>query len=45
MAFDHPKVVAIGETGLDYHYSADTADQQKKTFQGHIELSAETGLP
>ena len=38
-------VVAIGETGLDYHYHADTAAQQKKLFARMLELAAQHGLP
>lgn len=41
----HPKVVAIGECGLDYHYGADCKDEQKEMFFRHIEASAKTGLP
>ncbi len=39
------KVVAIGETGLDYHYDHSPRDIQKKVFEKHLLLSAETGLP
>ena len=41
----HPKFVGIGETGLDYHYSADSADVQKTSLRVHIEAAQETGLP
>ncbi len=41
----HPKMVAIGETGLDYHYTVETADAQKSSLQVHIEASRQTGLP
>ncbi|GGX59013.1 LuxR family transcriptional regulator [Litorimonas cladophorae] len=41
----HPKVVAIGETGLDYHYDWSPRDVQKANFQAHIEAVQETGLP
>lgn len=32
----HPKVVAIGETGLDYHYNSDKLDVMRKRFRDHI---------
>ncbi len=41
----HPKVVAIGETGLDLHWETSTFELQKNWFQRHIDLSFETGLP
>ncbi len=41
----HPKFVGIGETGLDYHYTADTADVQKTSLRLHITAAQETGLP
>ena len=41
----HPKFVGIGETGLDYHYSADSAEVQKTSLRIHIEAAQETGLP
>jgi len=41
----HPKFVGIGETGLDYHYSADSAELQKASLRIHIEAAQETGLP
>ena len=41
----HPKVVAIGETGLDYHYENTSPDIQKNNLKAHIELAEETGLP
>jgi TatD DNase family protein len=42
---DHPKMVGIGETGLDYHYTADTAAAQEASFRLHIEAARRTGLP
>jgi TatD DNase family protein len=42
---DSPGVVAIGEAGLDYHYSPETADEQKMLFGGQLELAQERGLP
>lgn len=41
----HPKFVGIGETGLDYHYTADSKDIQKTSLRIHIEAAQETGLP
>ena len=41
----HPKFVGIGETGLDYHYTAESADVQKTSLRIHIEAAQETGLP
>ncbi|WP_417261631.1 TatD family hydrolase [Celeribacter sp.] len=42
---EHPKFVGIGETGLDYHYTAESADIQKESLRIHIEASRETQLP
>lgn len=41
----HPKMVGIGETGLDYHYTAESADIQKKSLRIHIAAARETNLP
>lgn len=41
----HPKVVAIGEAGLDYHYDHSPRDVQAKSFRTHIVTARETGLP
>ena len=41
----HPKMVGIGETGLDYHYTADSAAQQKINLGIHIEAARQSGLP
>ncbi|MCT4559538.1 MAG: TatD family hydrolase [Pelagimonas sp.] len=41
----HPKFVGIGETGLDYHYTADSKDIQKQSLKIHIEAAQTTGLP
>lgn len=35
----HPKVIAIGETGLDYYYSTDNKAEQQQAFREHIRLS------
>lgn len=44
-AAEHPKVIAIGECGLDYHYGADAKAEQKEMFARHIEAAGITGLP
>ena len=41
----HPRFVGIGETGLDYHYTADTKAIQQTSLRLHIEAAQETGLP
>ncbi|NOE34627.1 TatD family hydrolase [Ruegeria sp. HKCCD7318] len=41
----HPKFVGIGESGLDYHYTADSAEVQKQSLRIHIEAAQRTGLP
>jgi TatD DNase family protein len=41
----HPKFVGIGETGLDYHYTAESADMQRESLLVHIEAARQTGLP
>ena len=41
----HPKVVAIGEAGLDYHYDNSPRDAQEQGFRAHIAAARETGLP
>lgn len=41
----HPKFVGIGETGLDYHYTADSAAIQQDSLRIHIEAARRTGLP
>lgn len=38
-------MVAIGETGLDYHYGADSADRQRDWFRVHIAAARELGKP
>lgn len=40
-----PEVVAVGETGLDFHYDNAPRDLQRESFRAHLELAAETGLP
>jgi TatD DNase family protein len=41
----HPKVVALGEAGLDYHYDRSPRDAQERGFRTHIAAARETGLP
>lgn len=41
----HPRFVGIGETGLDYHYTADSKAVQEVSLRVHIEAAQETGLP
>ena len=41
----HPKMIGIGETGLDYHYTSESADIQKESLRVHITAARETGLP
>ncbi|WP_435167114.1 TatD family hydrolase [Falsirhodobacter sp. 1013] len=41
----HPKFVGIGETGLDYHYSAESASVQQESLRVHVEAARRTGLP
>lgn len=41
----HPKMVGIGETGLDYHYTPESKDVQQRSLRVHIEAAQETGLP
>ena len=41
----HPKFVGIGETGLDYHYTAESMAAQQESLCLHIEAARQTGLP
>ncbi len=41
----HPKVVALGEAGLDYHYDNSPRDAQERGFRTHIAAARETKLP
>lgn len=45
LALSNKKVVAIGETGLDYHYEIAPREIQKENFKANLKLSLETGLP
>jgi len=40
-----PKVVGIGETGLDFHYDLSPRDIQAQVFRAHVEAARRTGLP
>lgn len=42
---DHPRVVAIGETGLDYHYEPEAAAAQQQAFRLHLQAARITGKP
>ena len=42
---DHPKVIGIGESGLDFHYDNSPRPQQEASFRQHIAAARETGLP
>jgi TatD DNase family protein len=44
-ASEHPRVVAIGECGLDYYYDKSDRDAQRERFEAHIEAARATGLP
>jgi len=44
-AADHPKVIGIGETGLDYYYDKSDRAVQQTLFRTHIAVSRQTGLP
>jgi TatD DNase family protein len=41
----HPKVLAVGEIGLDYHYDFSPRDVQRSVFERQLELAAEAGKP
>jgi TatD DNase family protein len=42
---DHPKVVGIGECGLDFYYDHSPREAQRANFRAHIEAARATGLP
>jgi TatD DNase family protein len=44
-AAEHPRVVAIGECGLDYHYDKSDRAAQRERFEAHINAARQTGLP
>ncbi len=41
----HPKVVGIGETGLDYYYEKSPREPQRENFRAHLRAAHQTGLP
>lgn len=41
----HPRVVGLGETGLDYHYDHSDRQRQRDSFRAHIAAARVTGLP
>ena len=41
----HPKMIGIGETGLDYHYTSDSKAEQQESLRIHIAAARQTGLP
>jgi TatD DNase family protein len=41
----HPRVVGIGETGLDYHYDLGPRNMQDRVFRAHVAASKASGLP
>jgi TatD DNase family protein len=41
----HPRIIGIGETGLDYYYDKSDREQQRTSFRSHIVAARETGLP
>ncbi len=44
-AASHPRVIAIGECGLDYHYDNSERPAQRERFEAHIDAARQTGLP
>jgi TatD DNase family protein len=42
---DHPRVIAIGECGLDYYYDKSDRKAQRERFEAHIDAARQTGLP
>jgi TatD DNase family protein len=41
----HPRIIGIGETGLDYYYDKSDREQQRTSFRSHVAAARETGLP
>ncbi len=44
-AANHPRVIAIGECGLDYYYDKSDRTAQRERFEAHIDAARQTGLP
>lgn len=44
-ALDHPKVVGLGEIGLDYHYDHSPRRDQRRAFERQLEIAHDAGLP
>ena len=42
---NHPRVIAIGECGLDYYYDKSDRQAQRERFEAHIDAARQTGLP
>lgn len=42
---NHPKVIGLGESGLDYYYGHSSRDNQRAAFTAHMEAARDTGLP
>ena len=42
---EHPRVIGIGETGLDFYYDHSPRDVQEQVFRAHIAASQASGLP
>jgi len=45
MAARHPKIVAFGESGLDFHYDLSPRDVQERVFRIHVAAARQSGLP
>jgi TatD DNase family protein len=41
----HPRVIGIGETGLDYYYDKSDREQQRTSFRAHVDAARQSGLP
>ncbi len=44
-ALAHPRVVAVGETGLDFFYDNAPREAQLRSFARHLEMAVDAGLP
>jgi len=42
---EHPRVIGIGESGLDYYYDRSDRERQRTSFRNHIAAARESGLP